>query len=162
MPLLRLAWCNAGRRPLRSTLTIGLTAMASFLIVGLSAFEIDPHEGTPAFKSGDGGFNLVAQSDQPIYQDLNSPEGRSDIGFSAQADRLMADAERDGAHIFALRVKNGDDASCLNLYQPRQPRILGLPQNFIDRGGFDWGSTLAKADWERLRSVVARRTRFKC
>ena len=123
--------------------------MASFLIVGLSAFEIDPHEGTPAFKSGDGGFNLVAQSDQPIYQDLNSPEGRSDLGFSAQADRLLANAERDGAHIFALRVKNGDDASCLNLYQPRQPRILGLPQNFIDRGGFDWGSTLAKADWER-------------
>ena len=38
----------------------------------------------------------------------------------------------------ALRVKPGDDASCLNLYRPRQPRLLGVPQQFIDRGGFAW------------------------
>jgi hypothetical protein len=40
------------------------------------------------------------------------------------------------ADIFALPVKAGDDASCLNLYRPRQPQILGVPDEFIDRGGF--------------------------
>ena len=35
-----------------------------------------------------------------------------------------------------LRLKAGDDASCLNLYQPGRPRILGVPPALVDRGGF--------------------------
>jgi putative ABC transport system permease protein len=37
-----------------------------------------------------------------------------------------------------LRVHVGDDASCLNLYRARQPRVLGLPEQFLARGGFAW------------------------
>ena len=34
------------------------------------------------------------------------------------------------------KVLPGDDASCLNLYRPESPRILGVPDDFLDRGGF--------------------------
>ncbi len=43
-----------------------------------------------------------------------------------------------GSTIVSLRVRAGDDASCLNLYRPRQPRVLGVPPRFIDRDGFAW------------------------
>jgi dihydrofolate reductase len=41
---------------------------------------------------------------------------------------LLGDGERllDPCKIIGLRVQSGDDASCLNLYQPTQPRILAV------------------------------------
>jgi ABC-type antimicrobial peptide transport system permease subunit len=147
--LARLAWRNAGRHPLRSTLTIGLTASAAFLIAALSAFELAPPSHGPELASGDGGFALVAQSDQPIYQNLNSADARQELGFGGQAEKTLADAETAGARIFSLRVQAGDDASCLNLYQPRQPRILGVSPEFVDHGGFAWAATAAKSSEEQ-------------
>jgi putative ABC transport system permease protein len=153
-PLARFAWRNGGRHPLRSTLTIGLTAAAAFLIVALSAFRLDPPDRAPQINSGDGGFALMAQSDQPIYQDLNSPEARQELGFDDKAEsrlaaRMAPTGRSGGAEIIALRLHSGDDASCLNLYQPRQPRIIGVPENFIHRGGFAWGPTIAETREEQ-------------
>jgi hypothetical protein len=34
------------------------------------------------------------------------------------------------------RLREGDDASCLNLYQPKQPRVLGVPPAFVDLARF--------------------------
>jgi hypothetical protein len=34
--------------------------------------------------------------------------------------------------VFTFRVKEGDDASCLNLYQTRQPRVLGVSKEFLE------------------------------
>lgn len=141
--LARLAWRNASRHPLRSTLTIGLTSAACFLILALSAFRLDPPQGFAVFRSGDGGFALMAQSDQPIYHNIASAEGRSELGFSPVAEHTLATAQGDGSRIFSFRMHAGDDASCLNLYRPRQPRILGVPQQFMDRGGFAWTAKLA-------------------
>jgi len=133
--LLRLAVRNAARNPMRSTLTIGLVAAASFLIVAVSAFRIDSAGEKPNLASGNGGFALVGQSDQPIYYDLNTPAGRNQFGFSTEDARALA-----GTRIVPLRVLAGDDASCLNLYRPQQPRILGVPRELIDRGGFAWAA----------------------
>ena len=139
--LVRLAVRNAARNPMRSTLTIGLVAAASFLIVAVSAFRIDPAGEKPNLDSGNGGFALVGQSDQPIYYDLSTPDGRAQLGFSADDERAMA-----GTQTIPIRVLAGDDASCLNLYRPQQPRILGVPRQFIDRGGFAWASAASPAD----------------
>jgi hypothetical protein len=101
--------------------------------VATSAFRLDPRGQTPALHSGNGGFALAAESDQPIFANLNSPEARQDLGFSAADERLLA-----GSTIVSLRVRSGDDASCLNLYRPRQPRVLGLPPALVARDGFAW------------------------
>ena len=143
-----LAWRNAARNPVRSTLTIGLTAAAAFLIAALSAFQLAPSAHGPRMNSGDGGFALVGQSDQPIYQNLNSADAREELGFGGQAEKTLADAEAEGTRIFSLRVRAGDDASCLNLYQPRQPRILGATPDFIEHGGFAWSATATKSPAE--------------
>jgi putative ABC transport system permease protein len=147
--LARLAVRNGGRFPTRSTLTIGLMASACFLIVAVSAFQLDPPKNGPTLGSGDGGFALIAQTDQPIYQDLNSADARRELGFDSKADELLAAAiTANGPAIYPLRVQRGDDASCLNLYQPRQPRILGVNDEFIRRGGFAWVGTAATTEAE--------------
>jgi hypothetical protein len=133
--IMRMALRNAARNPGRSTLSIALMAAASFLIVAVSAFRLDLTQQIPTLASGNGGFSLAAESDQPIYQNLNTPEGRAELGFSADDEKKFSDCSA-----VALRVKPGDDASCLNLYRPRQPRMLGVPQRLIDRGGFAWAN----------------------
>ena len=133
--LLRLALRNAARHPGRSSLSIGLVAAACFLITSVSAFRLDPVGETPRRDSGNGGFALVAETARPIYQDLNRPEGRSELGFAPSAETLL-----EASRVFAFRVRAGDDASCLNLYRPRQPRILGVPPELVERGGFAWSA----------------------
>ena len=62
-PLVTLAVRNAARNPGRSTLTIGLVAAATFLIVAISAFRQNPTD------EGAGGFTLLAETDQPVFHD---------------------------------------------------------------------------------------------
>ncbi len=110
-------------------------AAATFLIVAISAFQLDTGEG------GTGGFEFTATSDQPIHYDLNAPDGRRELGFSdrRQPGQLISDEQLLSKwQFYSLRVAAGEDASCLNLYQPTQPRVLGVPQSLIERGGFEW------------------------
>jgi ABC-type antimicrobial peptide transport system permease subunit len=153
--LSRLAVRNGARAPLRSTLTIGLVAMATFLIVAISAFRLDPPGDTSEPSTGSGGFELIAQSDQPIYQDLETPTGRVDAGFEDAGEMAV-----NGATVIPLRVQSGDDASCLNLYQSQRPRVLGVTERLILHGGFAWGATSAENDvmhtnpWRLLESSL--------
>jgi len=48
-----------------------------------------------------------------------------------------------------FRLLPGDDASCLNLYAPRHPRILGARPSFIGQGRFAFRQSLAADDAER-------------
>jgi ABC-type antimicrobial peptide transport system permease subunit len=125
--LASLSALNTARNPGRSTLTVGLVAVASFLIVAVSAFRLDTTD------AGTGGFALMATSDQPLHYDLNTLAGRAELGFTGPESDQLANWRT-----FALRVADGEDASCLNLYQPTQPRVLGVPDSLIDRGGFAW------------------------
>jgi len=136
----RLALRNAARNPGRSSLTVALVAAASFLIVAVSAFHLDPTLGVPDRQSGDGGFDLVAESAQALHYDPGTPEGRFELGVGGDAaDALSA------CTILPLRVNTGDDASCLNLYQPVQPRVLGISEPMIERGGFAWAGVAEDA-----------------
>ena len=132
--LVRMAMRNAARNPGRSTLSIGLAASACFLIVAVSAFRVDPAQEAPAFVSGNGGFDLVAMSDRPIYHDFNTPTGRESLDFSDEDSRLLSLCT-----IYSFRVKPGDDASCLNVYQPPPAanawRAASVPQPWRVRLG---------------------------
>jgi putative ABC transport system permease protein len=48
-----------------------------------------------------------------------------------------------------FRLRPGDDASCLNLYQPRNPRILAPTEDFISESRFSFQSSLAKTEAEK-------------
>ncbi|QGJ71437.1 ABC-type antimicrobial peptide transport system, permease component [Planctomycetales bacterium 10988] len=140
--MLQLAARNSARNPWRSVLTMGLVASATFLIVAISAFHLDPSLQGPQLDSGNGGFRLVGQSDLPILTDLNSydtSEGQLDLALTkAQSEELS------GTKVYSFRVEPGDDSSCLNLYQTNQPRILGVTERFIERGGFAWAGSAAE------------------
>jgi ABC-type antimicrobial peptide transport system permease subunit len=128
---LRLAVRNAARRPARSVLTAGLTASATFLIIAVAANRHDVGKDVLRKDSGAGGFAIIAETDLPVLHDLNSPDGRKELGFRKADEELMA-----ATTVFALRLKPGDDASCRNLYRPQEPRVLGVPDELIERGGF--------------------------
>jgi putative ABC transport system permease protein len=117
--LLGLGVRNTAANPRRSVLSVGLVACACLVLVLVAANRRDRSSGGPR---GWGGWNLVAESATPIYQDLGRREGRGALGFSEEAEQLLT-----GSEIAGLAEVPGDDASCLNLYRPRRPRLLGVP-----------------------------------
>ncbi|TWU35108.1 ABC transporter permease [Novipirellula artificiosorum] len=130
-----LAVRNGSRNPLRSTMTIGLMATASFLIIAITAFQLRPTE------KGTGGFDLIAQSAQPLYRDFAAADVQQDL-LGENASQL------ESAIIAPLRLREGQDASCNNLYQATAPTVLGVRRSFpslfrrhADRlAGFEWAS----------------------
>ncbi len=138
-PLSRLGVRNGARRPTRSLLTVALVASSTFIILAVESFRHDPTYGEPTLESGDGGFRWMAESDIPLYRDQIAPadeKGKSDM------------------QAYSLRVKPGEDASCLNLYRPSRPTLLGATPELIDRGGFTFQATLAESAAENPWKVL--------
>ena len=86
---------------------------------------------------GSGGFNLIAEADVPLYQTAGTPLAN----IPREPDGTL------GA--VPLRLRAGDDASCMNLFQASRPRILGVPDSLIERGGFKFYQTEASTDEEK-------------
>ncbi len=150
----RLGVRNAARHPARSLLTAGLLASAAFLLVAVEAFRRRPDVASDAVDSPTGGYALLAESDLPVFLELNSDAGRAEIGrrlelrYQEGAEPVEVQRRVHEAHellsrvqVAAFRVRPGDDASCLNLYLPKRPRLLGVPASLIARGGFEFAST---------------------
>jgi putative ABC transport system permease protein len=136
--LARLGMRNAARHPVRSLLTAGLLASATFLIIAVESFHRDPGRDFLERTSGSGGFSLLGEADVPIFQDLNSSTGRDELNLSAGPSDMWQSLT-----FFPFRVRAGEDVSCLNLYQPRRPRLLGVPRTLVDRGGFQFAESEA-------------------
>lgn len=120
---------NAARRRGRSLATIAVLASGVFMVVAVDSFRHQPLKEGDTSNPGTGGFALVGESATPIYEDLNSPKGREAYGLSGETMRDV--------HIVPMRVKDGDDASCLNLNRALQPRLLGVkPSELADRRAF--------------------------
>lgn len=133
--LLALGWRNAAWRPGRSVLSIALIASAVFLIVALDAFRQSGDERGP--KSGTGGFTLVAESRIPLIWNPDTPEGRENLNLEPVRERLRS------VRFFGFRLRPGEDASCLNLYEPRNPRVLGATTAFVRQNRFSFAGSLA-------------------
>ena len=140
-PMARMGFRSATTRPGRSVLCIALVASAAFIIVSVDAFRRDGRAAALDRKSGNGGYPLMAESLLPVIHDPNSQQGRDELNLN---DDNLA-----GVKITRFRLRPGDDASCLNLYQPRNPRILGAPDGFIGESRFAFQSSLAKTDEEK-------------
>ena len=141
---LRLGARNATHRPGRSLLCIALIASATFIIVSVEAFRKDPHDVSLDPESGTGGYALLATSALPIVYDPNSAAGREALGIPASEVPELAPVA-----FVPFRERPGDDASCLNLYAPQEPRILGAPHSFLASARFSFQKSLAATPEEK-------------
>ncbi len=144
--LAALGWRNAARRRGRSLGVVGLLACGSFLVVAVGANRKDPWLAARERSSGTGGFALVARSTIPIFEDLNTAKGRDVYGLEPAA--------LEGVNVVALRLREGDDASCLNLNRAQRPTLLGVePDALASRKAFTFVKTIEETDqpWSLLR-----------
>ncbi len=177
--LLRLSLRNATRQRRRSLLSLALIATATFLLVAVAAGRRNPALETPDLHSGNGGFLFVAEATTPLIHDLSTANGRRKLdlraaglagGVRPPVDPVDPNTEiaRNGQStaeltppaslldlmtVASFRVRPGENASCLNLYQTRVPTILGVPQEMLTSDRFKFvGTVLRKGSspWEPL------------
>lgn len=140
--LVHLGIRNAAARPGRSALCIALIASATFIISAVDAFHRDGSALLLDKKSGTGGYSLVGESLLPIVNDPQTVSGRETLN-------LLGDQLINQVYIERFRLRPGDDSSCLNLFRPTNPRILGARDAFIKSNRFSFASSLAETNEER-------------
>jgi ABC-type antimicrobial peptide transport system permease subunit len=134
-----LALRALARRPSRSLGTVALLASAAFLIVAIAAMKLDATRNADRRESGTGGFALWGESSLPVIQDLNTAKGQEFYGLNP--------GDLKGVSFVQLRVRDGDDASCLNLNGAQRPRLLGVkPGQLAERGAFTFTKVLKGLD----------------
>jgi len=148
LSLWRIAVRSATTHRRRSMLAIGQIACAGFIIVAVAANERDfARIDVSDVRSGAGGFSLKAESSLPIHYDFGTKAGRKKLGFDPDDESIFKDVR-----VVSFMLASGDDISCLNLAKPVQPRVLGVPEPFIARGGFSpVTNDRGASGWEALR-----------
>ena len=136
----RAGFRNAAYRPGRSVLCIALIAFAAFIIVAVDAFRREGAGDVLDRSSGTGGYTLLADTLLPLVHDPSTAEGRDELFIGD----LFADGEAlAGVTLARFRLRPGEDASCLNLYQAKDPRVLAPSAAFVAEGRFGFGATAA-------------------
>lgn len=123
---MRFTLKNAAWQPRRSATCVTTISFACCIIV---AVGVNRHDAPPETE-----YAFVAESALPLHHGLNTPDGRFELGFSEEDSELLSASE-----VISFRVLPGEDVSCLNLYQPQKPQILGAA-----------GAMLIKSPWQRL------------
>jgi ABC-type antimicrobial peptide transport system permease subunit len=95
---------------------------------------------------------LIGQTTQPLVRDLNSDAGRVALGLEGR--------DLEGVSVVPFRVRDGEDASCLNLNRAQAPRLLGVrPRLLKERGAFTFTKASAglgtAAGWDLLNHKTA-------
>jgi hypothetical protein len=83
-------------------------SMMTVALIALATFlliALEAFRHPPAGAVAFGRYRYIAESQSPLYEKL------------------------DGA--LMLRVRPGEDASCLNLYAPGRPKVVGLPEGLV-------------------------------
>jgi len=129
---------NSTRRSGRSLAVVGLLACGIFLVIAVGANRHDPLADAHKRDSGTGGFALFGESSIGILHDLSSKEGRRSMGLD--------DPSLEDVGVVQLRVRDGDDASCLNLNRAQSPQLLGVqPDQLQMRGSFTFAGVMKGA-----------------
>jgi putative ABC transport system permease protein len=135
-----LAMRGLTRRRSRSVATVAMLACGTFLIVSIGVFRLDANRDATQRTSGTGGFALLGESTMPVVADLNTKAGRETFALN-ESDFV-------DVNLVQFRVRQGDEASCLNLNRAQKPRLLGVnPQSLEERFTFAKG-----AGWPSLGS----------
>lgn len=138
---------NLMRRRGRNLIVMALMAIGIFLVYSVGVNRHSPLSDQNSPKSGTGGFQFYCESTMPLMYDLNTQKGKSACGLLSK--------DFDSLKFVQLRMKSGDDASCLNLNRVQNPALLGVnPKEFGERKAFSFVKTekqISAADaWEAL------------
>jgi hypothetical protein len=123
--------------------SISVVGLATFLIIAVGANKQLPPKVTTDRTSGTGGYSFIASSALPLYGALES---------KTEADRLARNTEGGTFTSLPIRVRDGDDASCLNLNKPTQPQIIGLDAaRLAAEKRFPFAGSAAGGLWTKLK-----------
>ncbi|MCX5758800.1 MAG: FtsX-like permease family protein, partial [Candidatus Hydrogenedentes bacterium] len=115
----------------RSLGVAAATACGCFLVLSVSAMRENLALHAARRDSGTGGFAIYAETTVPV------PDGGTAF-MRGQEGRIVP-----------LRVRNGDDAGCLNLNHAQTPRLIGVAPAALGKLGAFAGQDF----WERLDTV---------
>jgi putative ABC transport system permease protein len=149
--LFSLSSRNCARNPMRSLTIVGLLAIGLFLIFTIGTNYRSAEKDASKRESGTGGFTLYGESTLPVFFNLNTHRGREFYGLQHMAERGMG--------VVHFRIKDGDDASCLNLNRVSHPSLAGVdPEELSRRGAFRVKEKMAHVDaanpWESLKQKL--------
>ncbi len=145
--LLNIGVRNTARKRMRSVTLIGLLACGLFIVFTVGANRINAFKDAERRDSGTGGFALYGESAIPVLYDLNSKKGIQFYGLE------RGDAEN--MSFVQFRVKEGDDASCLNLNRVANPQLIGVdPDELSKRGAFTFTAITDEVNPEDPWSVL--------
>jgi hypothetical protein len=140
MSVSRLGMRTATYRPGRSVLSIAVIASATFILISVEAFRRGDQLADTGPRSGVGGYDLIVETLLPIVRDPNTREGKEALNLFDLDQSVTFEP---------LRLLPGDDASCLNLYEPRNPRIVAVSDELRRSRRFAFQRSLATTDAER-------------
>ncbi len=140
---------NAARQPARSNTCVTTISLACCIIVAVGA---NRQEALPETE-----YAFVAESSISLHHSLNTSEGRLELGFSDKDSEVLSKSV-----VYPFRVLPGEDVSCLNLYQPKKPQILGAsdailngkPWENLKLSNFDEGKIPAIGDQNSLQWIL--------
>lgn len=140
---------NNARKRSRSITLIGLLACGLFIVFTVGANRLNALKDAESRDSGTGGFALYGQSAIPVLYDLNSQRGTQFYGL----DPIKSDDVR----YVQFRVKEGDDASCLNLNRVSHPQLFGVnPEELAARKAFTFADMTEDVDPENPWTVLGK------
>jgi hypothetical protein len=84
----------------------------------------------------------MAESVAPMMHDPNTPDGRDGLGLQT-SDPIFSSVK-----ITRFRLRPGDEASCLTLYRPSNPRIIAPEPRFYQQPRFKFSSSMAATSEE--------------
>ncbi len=137
----RLSIKNLARNSTRSLLVIILLALGMFVIIATGSFRKDAATAEMHPEGGTGGFLFVAESTVPVLYNLNSREARLDLNIPTEVEFIQ------------FMASYADDASCLNLNEVANPRIIATdPSHLEGRFSFARGTVWLDTDnpWQSL------------
>lgn len=119
-----------------------VVALASYLVLSVGANQQMPPANPDDKASGTGGYRYLGVSSLPLYGALES---------KTETERLALDPASLTFSSLPMRLREGDDATCLNLNKAKQPSILGVDSERLAREGrFSFVGSGAGDAWKAL------------
>ncbi len=144
--LKRLALLNLARKPGRSTATICILACALFILSTIQIFKLGTYIDPRDNRGGTGGFWWYGEFASGISDDEISADLLRNRGVEMLDNEFTS---------LPIRMKDGDDASCLNLNRVNQPALVGVNSFLLDSlNCFSFSSSLMNDQQENKWSIL--------